>query len=65
MQIICKLISRAGLNELVTSHEMKRESFGAHLDNPFPCSELYSVVASDGCPLTVTYQVEKAFGEAA
>jgi hypothetical protein len=65
MQIICKLISRAGLYELVTSHEMKRETFGAHLDNPFPCSELYSVTACEGSPLTVTYQVEKVFGEAA
>lgn len=64
MQIICKLISREGWYELVTSHEMERASFGANLDNPFPCSELYSVVASDGSPLTVTYQVEKVFGEA-
>lgn len=59
MKIICELRSRYRC-KVVTTHELDVSQFGANLDNPFPCSDLYSFTVVDGSPIRVIYQVSVA-----
>lgn len=47
--------------EPITTCELDVSIFGASLDNPFPCSELFTFSAVDSS-LRVVYQVSEAVG---